>query len=108
MGLIGFIVAIISFVVRQTVDVISTGKYTIIEPLIDQGHWGYAWVAGTLYSCFFVAISASMVLFIAPAAVQQLRHRFRLFLTVSQLFAPPPHTHAPCGMLYFVPMPIGC
>jgi chloride channel 7 len=68
MGLIGFIVAIISFVVRQTVDVISTGKYTIIEPLIDQGHWGYAWLAGTMYSCFFVAVSASMVLFIAPAA----------------------------------------
>lgn len=68
MGLIGFIVAIISFVVRQTVDVISTGKYTIIEPLIDQGHWGYAWLAGTMYSCFFVAVSAGMVLFIAPAA----------------------------------------
>eukprot|EP00035_Acanthoeca_spectabilis_P023009 m.447121 g.447121 ORF g.447121 m.447121 type:complete len:875 (+) comp19472_c0_seq1:188-2812(+) len=68
MGIIGATMGMISFFVRQTVDVISEGKYKTVEPMIDAGNWGEVWIVTVLYSLLFIMISVSLVIFVEPAA----------------------------------------
>mmetsp|Transcript_5905 Transcript_5905/g.17678 ORF Transcript_5905/g.17678 Transcript_5905/m.17678 type:complete len:877 (-) Transcript_5905:85-2715(-) len=68
MGLIGCSMGMISFFVRQTVDVISEGKYKTVEPMVDKGNWFEVWIVTVMYSLLFILISVSLVIFIEPAA----------------------------------------
>lgn len=47
---------------------ISEGKYTLVEPLVDKGNWFGAWIVTVLYSLLFIIISVSLVIFVEPAA----------------------------------------
>eukprot|EP00051_Salpingoeca_urceolata_P010072 m.122720 g.122720 ORF g.122720 m.122720 type:complete len:922 (+) comp16573_c0_seq4:343-3108(+) len=67
-GLIGFSIALISFMLRQLIDLLIEQKYNLVRPLIEEDKWPQAWGVAVAYSVGLVFVSSLSVVFVAPAA----------------------------------------
>ncbi|XP_048253453.1 chloride channel protein C-like [Haliotis rufescens] len=68
MGMIGFSVGFIGFLLHQLIEVIAKVKWDNIQKFLDQDQMGIAWVFGVAYSVIFISFSAGIVVFWRPSA----------------------------------------
>ncbi|EDV27121.1 uncharacterized protein TRIADDRAFT_54756 [Trichoplax adhaerens] len=68
MGLIGFAVGVVGWLLHQFIDLISETKFSVAGRMIVEGNFGVAWIFTIGYSMLFVLVSASLVVFFRPSA----------------------------------------
>jgi len=67
MGLIGFSVGILGFLLHQIIDLISEVKWEATKEFIRSGDFSTAWTWNFCYSCVFLVVAALLVTY-QPAA----------------------------------------
>ncbi|XP_021349957.1 chloride channel protein C-like isoform X2 [Mizuhopecten yessoensis] len=68
MGLIGFFVGLIGFLLHDLIEQIAKMKWEIAQKFIKDGDFGVASVFATGYSLIFILFSAFIVVFLRPSA----------------------------------------
>ncbi|CAI9742196.1 channel C-like [Octopus vulgaris] len=68
MGIIGFTVGFIGFVMHQLIELIADVKWTKATEYIESSDYVAAWGWSLAYSVLFVLVSSSTVVFLCPSA----------------------------------------
>ncbi|XP_028399217.1 chloride channel protein C-like [Dendronephthya gigantea] len=68
MGLIGFTVGFVGFLLHQLIDLIMDFKWEMANEMIKEKEYGLAWFWVVGYSVIFAVLGSSMVVFFRPAA----------------------------------------
>ncbi|XP_052816934.1 chloride channel protein C-like isoform X2 [Mya arenaria] len=68
MGLIGFCIGLIGFVLHQLIEKIAATKWTITQKYIEDGELPTACLFATGYSVLFILFSAGIVIYLRPCA----------------------------------------
>lgn len=68
MGLIGFAVGVMAFLVKNTVDALADARRLVARPLIEDGNLFLTWLWMAGFSSGLVLLSAGVVVFLRPAA----------------------------------------
>ncbi|XP_041376140.1 chloride channel protein C-like [Gigantopelta aegis] len=68
MGLIGFSVGLIGFLLHQLIEEIAKFKWNMLQKFLQDGESAIAWLFAVGYSIIFITFSAAVVIFWRPSA----------------------------------------
>ena len=82
MGLIGFVVGMVGFLLHQLIDVIADFRYEFASDLIQTDGLAMAWLFTVGYSLCFLIPAAVIVVYLRPSAARSQFMRLLIFTSI--------------------------